>query len=652
MTILEGLIAGTEARDRRQALALQKKELDAKLMSQGYNPNDLSIVPGGQEDNNQKQQQIMAESLKAMQGKLAAQDSDKALVDFASTGDATYLQNGINNNPVLKKAWGDKGVQAVSNIDFTNDTKLLAQRGFQPSEYDTQEKQDILKKNIYKTYDGKDWNIGLLNKAVQETGAATRLGDRQSQVFHDNHQEFRDFMAGPRSSANTAEGHKYEEEIMQSATDNKLPPNLIAAMMNKESLGDPNAVSPKGADRGFGLMQVSKIAAKDVGMEGADLADPKTNIMVGGMVMAKMLERYNGDTRLALAAYNAGPTAVDKYNGIPPFDETQKYVDKITKNFAAGESYYNAGQDPVKNASSDNQPYVKDTNPKEGIDRANKYADNRIATIQSYFQGNANAAKGSSNALEQQKADAETVKSQSELIAATGKDNSTSDQKNIKASRDETTSLVNKFGGEDKFLSTNFDTQTEDGSKNFNKAWSNVVAIQKYEGTTLSDQDKKNIIDVRGLITLGQSAKDLSADKTGLIDKQLSNLKLYMSDNVKGTAARSAYMAFSNALLHAFGGSNMTPAEIERFTSAYGSLGEKQGPVLEQFKTALLQVKSKLDTVSGLSNPYTSKVLLGADQERVSKIITSIDSTINVLQGGTAPEIKHKKALGDYFGGK
>jgi soluble lytic murein transglycosylase-like protein len=128
--------------------------------------------------------------------------------------------------------------------------------------------------------------------------------------------------AKPRGGARAT---AYDELIRETAERHGVSPDLVRAVIQAESGFNRWAVSPKGA---MGLMQLMPATARDLGV--ADPFHPAQNISGGVKYLAALLERFDQDVVRALAAYNAGPERVERYNGVPPFRETRDYVKKIT----------------------------------------------------------------------------------------------------------------------------------------------------------------------------------------------------------------------------------------------------------------------------------------------------------------------------------
>lgn len=117
---------------------------------------------------------------------------------------------------------------------------------------------------------------------------------------------------------------QYDYHIAQAALAFEVPFSLIKAMIKVESDYNPVAVSRAGA---MGLMQIMPENIKAFGI--SNPFDPEENIMIGTQYFKSLFDRFKGNLSLALAAYNAGPTCVEKYECIPPYEETQEYVKKV-----------------------------------------------------------------------------------------------------------------------------------------------------------------------------------------------------------------------------------------------------------------------------------------------------------------------------------
>ena len=112
--------------------------------------------------------------------------------------------------------------------------------------------------------------------------------------------------------------------VQRAAAAHRVAPNLIDAVIRQESAGYPCAVSDKGA---LGLMQLMPATAAEMGV--SDPFDVNQNIAAGARLLASLMERYKGDLNRVLGAYNAGPAAVDRAGGPPPFPETLSYIRSI-----------------------------------------------------------------------------------------------------------------------------------------------------------------------------------------------------------------------------------------------------------------------------------------------------------------------------------
>ncbi|HYO12766.1 MAG TPA: lytic transglycosylase domain-containing protein, partial [Thermoanaerobaculia bacterium] len=121
----------------------------------------------------------------------------------------------------------------------------------------------------------------------------------------------------------------YGSALAEAAGRHGIDGLLLAAVVDVESGFSPSAVSPRGA---LGLMQIPPSTGRAQGADG-DLLDPFVNVDAGSRYLRGLLELYDGDLELALAAYNAGPTAVSRHAGVPPFRETREYVRKVLSRY-------------------------------------------------------------------------------------------------------------------------------------------------------------------------------------------------------------------------------------------------------------------------------------------------------------------------------
>ena len=140
--------------------------------------------------------------------------------------------------------------------------------------------------------------------------------------------------APPPRGTGDSKSRPYEETIVNVASRHRVDPDLLRAVIKCESDFNHLAISRAGAQ---GLMQLMPETAREMGV----LAPfkPSENLQGGVRYLREMLDRY-GDTRLALAAYNAGPEAVDRHDGIPPYPETKAYVARVLDYYRGYQSQF------------------------------------------------------------------------------------------------------------------------------------------------------------------------------------------------------------------------------------------------------------------------------------------------------------------------
>jgi len=121
----------------------------------------------------------------------------------------------------------------------------------------------------------------------------------------------------------------YQEAISSASEKYGIESSLIKAVILAESAGNHRAVSSKGAQ---GLMQLMPYTADELSVN--DPLEPEDNIFGGTKYLSKLMDRFKKDVKLVLAAYNAGPENVEKYKGVPPFEETKTFIERVMKYYS------------------------------------------------------------------------------------------------------------------------------------------------------------------------------------------------------------------------------------------------------------------------------------------------------------------------------
>lgn len=183
-----------------------------------------------------------------------------------------------------------------------------------------------LAEQIYQKVTGEKWNNDLLQDSVNKSSGDFQINKKDSKTFQEIINKKPSIEVNPikpsESSLNRLK--KFDGVIENFSERFGINKNLIRSVILAESAGQPNALSKANAK---GLMQLMDPTAKEMGVKNS--FDPTDNIYGGTKYLNHLLKKYGGNVELSLAAYNAGPGNVEKYNGVPPFEETKNYVTRV-----------------------------------------------------------------------------------------------------------------------------------------------------------------------------------------------------------------------------------------------------------------------------------------------------------------------------------
>lgn len=177
-----------------------------------------------------------------------------------------------------------------------------------------------------------------------------------------------------------------------------------------------------------------------------------------------------------------------------------------------------------------------------------------------------------------------------------------------------------------------FETVYQPGTDEYRKMEPNIQKIEKNLGIKLTSADKKEMADIKRIITLGDVSKGLTPEDTGMIDNLVGNIKKYVSDDAP-SEAKNAYSQMMTTIRNGLYGATLPAAEMASFTQAFGSLYQQDKAVKSALKTSLEATKAKMEVFSDVGDEAVTHFRYGADAAKLNKIIDNLDAMIATVDG-------------------
>lgn len=190
MGLVSRVIDEYDAREKRlmqqQEIDQRNTQISLKLSQEGYRRDGsggVEQVEGGKADIEQQELLLLSRRIANTEKSLMLADLDGAIQSYINSGDVDDIQRAFNNNDKLREIWKGRGVEGVSNIDWERDTDLLKKAGFPDETYSSDESRELLSKEYFKSFDGKNYSISSAEDIMIETGLLKRLSVKKQNIL-------------------------------------------------------------------------------------------------------------------------------------------------------------------------------------------------------------------------------------------------------------------------------------------------------------------------------------------------------------------------------------------------------------------------------------------------------------------------------------